>query len=482
MATYYIRKTGSDSNNGLAANTAWLTFGKALGATGIASGDTVYVGAGVYREVVTVNMTSATVETKVVGDVDGAQTGDSGEVQWTGYTTNDTTAPSATAVLTLNGRDFLTFENILFMSGSNNIVNGNTATSTDITFRKCTLVSGSTGTSTLTTFNTAANTAANWTYDSCIFMKGSGGAISISLTRPNTADFDYNIQIKNCLFVAGGGNSVSISSIGANAFKGGGVDMYNCSQFSRGALMNIGDTNVSTSVTCTVYNCLVFAGSPSTTIDAFTAGQIVEDYNVIYSSTPRANVTAGTNSISDGSHAPLFFTGHEHVGVGSTIRPFGMPKIDSSLARYGNQASSPTTDILGTAKPTGSVLPSIGCYEQSNSATKETSTVRTGSNAIKITGAGYQNFRVNVDSVSTTITVYTQFNASYAGTKPSMNIVNGTEAGVANATATATGSSGSWEQLSLNFTPTSSGVITVRLVSNSTATAGIAYFDDFNIS
>ena len=72
MATYYISNWGSDSNNGLgpdpthASNKPWLTIAKALGAAGIASGDTVYLCPGTYRELVTVNMTSATVETKVV--------------------------------------------------------------------------------------------------------------------------------------------------------------------------------------------------------------------------------------------------------------------------------------------------------------------------------------------------------------------------------------------------------------------------------
>ena len=46
MTTYYVRATGSDGAAGTSAGTAWLTIGKALGAAGIASGDTVYVGAG----------------------------------------------------------------------------------------------------------------------------------------------------------------------------------------------------------------------------------------------------------------------------------------------------------------------------------------------------------------------------------------------------------------------------------------------------
>jgi hypothetical protein len=41
MATYYLRTTGSDGAAGTSVGTAWATFGKALGAAGIASGDTL---------------------------------------------------------------------------------------------------------------------------------------------------------------------------------------------------------------------------------------------------------------------------------------------------------------------------------------------------------------------------------------------------------------------------------------------------------
>ena len=48
--TYYVRVSGDDGDDGLSPAAAWATIGKALGASGISSGDTVYIGAGVYRE------------------------------------------------------------------------------------------------------------------------------------------------------------------------------------------------------------------------------------------------------------------------------------------------------------------------------------------------------------------------------------------------------------------------------------------------
>ena len=66
MATYYVRLSGSDANDGLTAATAWRTINKALSATGIVSGDTLYIGAGKYREIVSLGLTSPTVETFII--------------------------------------------------------------------------------------------------------------------------------------------------------------------------------------------------------------------------------------------------------------------------------------------------------------------------------------------------------------------------------------------------------------------------------
>jgi hypothetical protein len=101
---------------------------------------------------------------------------------------------------------------------------------------------------------------------------------------------------------------------------------------------------------------------------------------------------------------------------------------------------------------------------------------------MSITGPGTQDFQLPVDATSTTASVYVRWDATYAGTKPLMKVLNGGECGVTDATATATGASGSWEQLSLNFTPARAGIVTIRLQSSDTNGAGVMYVDDFAVT
>ena len=78
-STYYVRKTGSDSNTGTSPAEAWLTIGKA-GST-VAAGDTVYVGAGTYTESVTLTTDgTASDPIQFIADSGGDRTDDAGDV------------------------------------------------------------------------------------------------------------------------------------------------------------------------------------------------------------------------------------------------------------------------------------------------------------------------------------------------------------------------------------------------------------------
>ena len=490
---------GLDANNGLgpdashASNKPWKTIAKLLGVSGMASGDTAYLSpAGPFREILSVQMTSPTAETKIIGDPANAQgfktSGgvlvEPGDVVWTPYLTDDTTAPSATAPVSINGKSFFTFENILFVGGTDtnrNIINAVSPNSTNITFRDCAFIGNKTNTVAMS-YVGSADIASNWVVDRCFFNSMCASAIRVSLPTSAVADYDTNFQVTNCSFIGSFTAGVEVITTGAGAFKGGGVDIFNCSFQGGGPALYANSANLSTSIPCTIYNSVIVAGV-GIGIRANTSGQVLEDNNYIAASTPRTNVTAGGASISNHSHALMIEFGQAYVMGRSTHRPYFSPTKGSPQLGRGATAGGPAVDILNRARPSGGESTSYawGAYERHDTWIRETTTVRTGSNALSCLGPGDGDFHVPVDAASTTVTVYMRYDTNHAATnKPQMKVLNGEEIGVAEATATMTAAVDTWEQLSLNFTPTAKGIVTIRLISRSAAGNGKAFADDFS--
>jgi hypothetical protein len=493
MATYYVRNGGSDGNPGTGPGTgsAWATIGKALGASGIASGDTVYIAPGTYRESVTVAMTSATVETFVIGDVAASQFSDlqGGDVIWTVYTTDDKTAPGASNVLALSARDHLTFRDLIFVGGNSTMLSIASG-STDLTFTRCAFLPGSRSPQTITC-TALVDVASNFTFDSCVILAiGSSTIASFTLPTSASADYDAEIVFKNCL-IMGGATQISVTASGASAFKGGGIKAYNCTFFAATTAFLTGSANLASSAgnRCEVYNCLIHA---ATGLNATTADQIVEDYCYIIASTPRSNVTAGGNSQATSTtlqYALLVHLGQEKL-YGQYQRPFFSPMLQSPLLGFGNDGSIgvQTEDAFGVPRPSGpgrtwaNALKAIGYAERPNTAARESTTKRTGSYAIKLLGPAVQDVKIPVAAASTTVTVYGRYDSAYGGgTLPRMRVLANAECGVTEQTDTVTGAADTWEQLSLNFTPTRAGVVTVRLMSDGDGD-GSAFFDDFAVT
>jgi hypothetical protein len=123
MAIYYVRVDGNDANTGLGSSTgqAWQTISKALGATGIGSGDTLYIAPGTYRQgtAVVVGGTYSTM-TNVTGDPTAAQFSGvpAGLVRITTFTPLDTSAVGSNNAITITSKSNLTFSKLFIEVGT----------------------------------------------------------------------------------------------------------------------------------------------------------------------------------------------------------------------------------------------------------------------------------------------------------------------------------------------------------------------------
>jgi hypothetical protein len=467
MATYYVRKSGNDSNNGLGPSSAWLTVGKALGSSGISSGDTVYIGAGTYAETITVAMTNATAETHIIGDVDGAHTGDAGYV--------NLYSSSATAILNLSARNYLTFKKLRFIR-TGNAITATPVTSTNIKFHDCSFIQEGAGNTGVTISLTVGfGVAANWEIKRCAFFENSGVSFSCFLTTGTGSDWDSNILIENCRFISKG-SGITVSGSGSSPNKGGGLVAKFCT-FVCGTSLAASGTNLSLTYPCSITNSLIRAGA-NAGVSAGELGSVVESYNIFWAGSARVNVSIGTGS----STAQLFDVSvADEELFGRLPRPLFMPNIDADILNSWLIVSTPLDDFLSQPR-IATTLGSVGCLQPRNVGVKVTSPVNTGPNALRIVGAGFHDIYVPVDDVATTLSVYARWEGTYSGTKPRLHVLNGAAIGVADAFATMTAGSTTWEKLTLSFTPTAKGFVIVRLQALSTEADSDCFFDDLEVT
>jgi hypothetical protein len=229
MATYYVRLDGNDANSGLgpAANQAWATLDKALGATGITSGDTVYIAPGDYRRGSTlfVNGTYSSM-VYIKGDPTCSQfTGITpGRILITSRNTNDIGSSNAiNPVIDLNSRSFMTWENFIFEQASLQRAIFHARTGTDLSFIKCIFVLG--GQQQIRAFDVtyAPMVTRNILFSRCgVFGFGGESFWTDQQTGTVTANYTYNFTIDRCW-----GLSATISNPSNMTYGPQGIYMVN---------------------------------------------------------------------------------------------------------------------------------------------------------------------------------------------------------------------------------------------------------------
>ena len=343
MATYYVRSGGSDGNTGLGPGTgqAWATIGKALGATGITGGDTLYIAAGTYREVVTIGGTYSSA-TYIYGDPTSSQFSGvtAGEVRITPSGSDNTVSTSF--ALTATSKNNLNFQDLII--GGMNIT-----TSSNMVIERCLLFSTSATTQAFLFTNTS-----NVNYNTTIKQ---------SVITGTVAGIEYRYAFSGSAYTAGfyvsdcaifGNNAVFINnnqgSFAANYPSG--ITFYNCVMMGSTTYRQTYGfyTGGGTFTNVVVSNCLMYA----TGTYVFDGYFLVENYNRIYGVNTRLSVSQGANT-TVASWSGLEFGQSLLQGYGP-LQIFGNT-FNSPNATAGTASGAPVVDMYNQA---WNVTPDIG--------------------------------------------------------------------------------------------------------------------------
>jgi hypothetical protein len=335
MATYYVKLAadgGNDSLAGTSPSTAWATLQKALGASGIASGDTLYIAPGTYIESVVIGGTYSA-STFIIGDPTATFFPGitAAPVRYSNLNAAQTAVSISAILLSGTGKSNLKFSNIHWYGGqlSNNGYHlVSLLTGENNSFDKC--VFESTGNFNRTLVCTPPTSAAlNLSVTNCIFM-GGGSNPSVDLTGSNVADTTI---IRNCLIYRMSW-FCSMTSLQAK--------VTNCtSSTPEGNFLVL--FSGSLSFPTTVNNCLIM-NSLRFCFNTGTTGMLLENYNRVLGGAVNSNVTQGANSIYAGGSG--IESGYALLHGLNYPQVFGS-SISSPNASFGIATNASATDLYG---------------------------------------------------------------------------------------------------------------------------------------
>ena len=455
MTTYYVGPGGNDANDGLSWSARKLTLNGAEDVP-VAAGDTVYVAPGVYRELLTVDVSGeAGAIITYIGDVTGEHTdGVGGIVRITG-SDNDLAAARNNCIL-ISSKNYRTFRGFTMDTVAQYPFV--MASCTYIIVEFCSIYGNLKGIT-----STGAGQS-NITIRNCMLMGSSSYAIELS----HSADTSNCAElVENCLIVAtikgifttnlGGVTIKNNTFVGCNI----GVEQYSAPAAGQ---------------TIVIYNNIFYCCT-NRAIEVSTAGFTSEDYNTFYTCANAigADCASGGHSL---TAPPLFEAPMLSDGVIYPWNPFALSKWSTIKGIAGT--GEPADDMFGVTRTTVAAKKSWGAVQYAPGI-RSTTQAHLGSVSIKLPDAGAHQIFVPHDGAPVSVSVYAYMEADHAGTQPQMIIK---QPGSADSTTTSTGDAATWALLSAAFTPAAKpDYFVIELRSLNTAVAGDygVYFDDLKV-
>ena len=206
MATYYVGIGGNDSNDGTSWSSRKLTLNGAEDIP-VAAGDTVYVGPGTYREMLTCDVGGSDGSPiTYIGDYDGSHTDGVGGIVRISGSDDDSSISTRTPLISASSKNYRTFKSFVISDiPSRAILVDN---STDWTLENLYFTNS---TSSAAEIIKTDNATTNLKIKNCYFTNINGYPIYL---YDNVDQSDTNIVIENCLFNCLGNVVIRSDNIG----------------------------------------------------------------------------------------------------------------------------------------------------------------------------------------------------------------------------------------------------------------------------
>lgn len=465
MATYYVGPGGNDANDGLSWANRFLTLNGAEDEP-VAADDTVYVGPGVYRETLNLDVSGGAVTPiTYIGDVTGEHTdGIGGVVRVTGSNNDQTRVRAACVLFGWPGKNYRIFRGFRFDMASNLAIDIS-GQATGWIFEDCVFTDNA-----IAGIGTAGDNQADGIVRRCLFI--GSGQFGISFWDDDTIQ-DAEHLVENCIFTGFGHWQSSISITREDA-----CTIRNC--LFIGAYRAIQVTVAL--VTGTIVNNCAFSNCQYGLVGQ-AVGDIIENFNSFFNNgTDRTNTNTGAQS---NIFPMLIDLPVLHSGTGQ-ISGYELPWWFGELSEWSpiraiTGTNEPGEDLRGLIRPATAAKNSWGAI-QFMDMERDTGTVRTGAASMVLLDAGINQMFVPITAVPTTIEVYVHREADYAGNNPQLIVK---QPGQADDVTTDAAAASQWNLLTTTLTPAADPpYVIIELVSRNTAAAGAysTFFDDLDVT